>query len=121
MTSKIHLEEMRFYAYHGVLEQERKVGNYFVVDLLMTIDFLKATESDLLEDTINYAEIYSLVEEEMKISSYLLEHLAGRIYNRIYSEYPQTQHLRLRVSKEHPPFKSQLKSVTIILEGDAKK
>ena len=30
MTTKIELEKMRFYAYHGVMPQETKVGNDFV-------------------------------------------------------------------------------------------
>lgn len=36
MTTKIELEKMRFYAYHGVMPQETKVGNDFVVDLILT-------------------------------------------------------------------------------------
>ena len=52
MKTKIVLEAMRFYAYHGVMPQERKVGNYFIVDLTLVAPLEKAVESDNLEYTI---------------------------------------------------------------------
>ena len=55
MTTKIELEKMRFYAYHGVMPQETKVGNDFVVDLILTAPLEQAVKSDELDDTINYA------------------------------------------------------------------
>ena len=44
---------MKFYAYHGVLEQERRVGNTFVVDLTLTAHVENVVQTDPLEDTIN--------------------------------------------------------------------
>ena len=59
MTSKISLNAMRFYAYHGVLPQEKKVGNWFSVDLELSVDLSRAALSDQLQDTLNYAEVYA--------------------------------------------------------------
>ncbi len=75
----IELKGMTFFAYHGAMEQERKVGNSFVVDLHLFLDLTPAATSDNLEDTVNYASVYELVKEEMAIPSNLLEHAAGRI------------------------------------------
>ena len=36
MTTKIELRRMTFYAYHGVAPQETRVGNTFIVDLILT-------------------------------------------------------------------------------------
>ena len=36
METFIELKEMKFYAYHGVSQQEKDVGNYFTVDLRIT-------------------------------------------------------------------------------------
>lgn len=79
---------MRFYAYHGVLPQEQAVGNWFVVDLALKVDVTPATRSDQLSDTLNYAEIYALVEKEMRQPSALLEHAAGRIIRRLGERAP---------------------------------
>lgn len=46
MTSKISLNAMRFYAYHGVLPQEKKVGNWFSVDLELSVDLSRAALSE---------------------------------------------------------------------------
>lgn len=106
---------MRFYAYHGVLPQEQAVGNWFVVDLALKVDVTPATRSDQLSDTLNYAEIYALVEKEMRQPSALLEHAAGRIIRRLGEQFPQIEAAEVALTKERPPFKGQVAGATIIL------
>ena len=99
----IELEGMEFKAYHGVLEQEKVRGNEFVVDFRGELDLSAAAESDNLNDTLNYAEIYDIVAEEMSIPSELLENVAGRIIKAIEAEFPQLVSFSVRVSKKRPP------------------
>ena len=54
---------MRFYAFHGVLPQEQKAGNYFRVEATLYTDFSRALTSDELTDTVNYAEICRVIAE----------------------------------------------------------
>ena len=75
MSLEIVLEEMRFYAHHGVLEQERLVGNSFIVNLTIGLNTCSSLYSDDLKDTINYAEVYKVVQSEMNSPSALLEHV----------------------------------------------
>ena len=58
----IELEGMEFKAYHGCLEQEKVRGNSFTVDFRGEMDLSAAAESDNLNDTVNYGEIYELVD-----------------------------------------------------------
>lgn len=99
----IELEGMEFKAYHGCLEQEKVRGNYFTVDFRGELDLSAAAESDNLNDTLNYGEIYDLVAEEMSIPSELLENVAGRIVKEIEKRYPQLIAFSIRVSKKKPP------------------
>ena len=99
----IELEDMKFQAYHGCLESERRDGNLFLVDFKGEMDITKASESDCLEDTVNYARIYEIVKAEMEIPSDLLEHVAGRIVNAIAEKFPQFVRFSVRVSKKMPP------------------
>jgi len=115
MKTKIELKDMKFYAYHGVLPQETTVGNHFIVNLTLTVPIGKAVESDQLEDTINYAEIYQIVKEEMGIPSKLLEHAAGRILKGLKSKFPQITETELTVTKLNPPFGGDLHSASVIL------
>lgn len=116
MTSKIELEGMRFYAFHGVAPQERTVGNSFVVTLSLTVPLGVAAESDELAHTVNYAEVYESVNEEMKIPSRLLEHVAGRILYALKKRFPEVTAARVKVSKLTPPFGGDVQSASVILE-----
>ncbi|MBB6276266.1 dihydroneopterin aldolase [Porphyromonas circumdentaria] len=116
MKTSIELTGMKFYAYHGVLSQEQKVGNWFSVDLALSVDFTSATYSDRLEDTINYAHVHELVEKEMNTPSQLIEHVAGRILQSLEKSYPTIQAIRIKVTKIAPPFKGQLDGVSVVIE-----
>jgi dihydroneopterin aldolase len=99
----IELEGMEFKAYHGCLEQEKVRGNTFIVDFRGDLDLSAAAESDNLNDTLNYGEIYEIVAEEMSIPSELLENVAGRIVKEIERRFPQLVGFSVRVSKKRPP------------------
>ena len=99
----IELEGMEFKAYHGCLEQEKIRGNSFTVDFRGELDLSAAAESDNLNDTLNYGEIYEIVAEEMSIPSELLENVAGRIVKAIEKRFPQVVSFSVRVSKKRPP------------------
>ena len=99
----IELEGMEFKAYHGCLEHEKVRGNSFTVDFRGEMDLYDAAETDSLNDTVNYGEIYDIVAEEMSIPSELLENVAGRIVKAIEVRYPQFVSFSIRVSKKKPP------------------
>ena len=102
-TGIIELEGMEFKAYHGCLEQEKIRGNRVTVDFRGELDLSAAAESDNLNDTLNYGEIYEIVAEEMSIPSELLENVAGRIVKTIERNFPQLVTFSVRVSKKRPP------------------
>lgn len=116
MTTKIELKEMKFYAYHGVALQEKVVGNTFIISLILTAPLQKATLSDELEDTINYASVYEVVKREMDIPSKLIEHAAGRILNALKNTFPQLEAIELKLSKLNPPFGADVYSASVILQ-----
>ena len=99
----IELEGMEFKAYHGCLEQEKVRGNSFTVDFRGELDLSAAAESDLLDDTVNYGEIYEIVADEMSIPSELLENVASRIVKAIEQKFPELVSFSVRVSKKRPP------------------
>lgn len=115
MKTTIVLNEMRFYAYHGVMEQETKVGNQYSVNITMEADLLQACESDNVEDTINYANVFNLVKEEMNKPSKLIEHVAMRIYKRVKETFPAILKLDVRVVKWSPPVRGEIKSAEIVI------
>lgn len=106
----IRLEGLRFYAYHGVLPQERKVGGRYTVDLVLTLPApvdgaptCAAVCADDLAGTVNYAEVYDVVRREMETPSALLEHAAGRILRAVFDAFPLVAKAVVALRKDTPP------------------
>lgn len=120
MSSKIYLRNVRFHAFHGVLPQERIVGNDYLVNVVLDYDFSSAMKTDDLQGTLNYAEVYQKVREEMAVPSKLLEHVAGRIAHRLFSDFPEIQKLQLSITKVNPPMgaDSDGAGVEVVLTND---
>ena len=111
----IRIEEMEFYSFHGCYEEERIVGNRFLVDLTMETDCTRACLTDDIADALNYQTAYDLVKEEMKTKSYLLEHIACRILDALFSRFPQLESATVKVSKLTPPMGGKIRSVAVEL------
>lgn len=87
---------------HGVYPEERKNGNTFVIDLYVKADVTAAALSDQLADTLDYSQLYRLVEESMTPPVNLLEHLAHRIGARVMADFPQAMSVKVKIAKLHP-------------------
>ncbi len=116
MTSKILLENLKIYAYHGVLPEETLTGTYYLINVEVHADLWKASESDDLAHTVNYAEINSLIHEEMKVPSQLLEHVIGRIITRLQREFQQLTYVRVKLTKTNPPMEGEMDGVSVEME-----
>ncbi|MBW8359939.1 MAG: dihydroneopterin aldolase [Weeksellaceae bacterium] len=121
MTSKILLENLKIFAYHGVLPEETILGTYYIINVEVHADLWKASESDDLKDTINYAVINSIIHEEMKVPSKLLEHVIGRIFNRLEYAFPRISFIRVRLTKTNPPMQGEMHGVSVEMEKQCNK
>ena len=116
----IIIEGMKFYAFHGHYEVEKIVGTHFQVDIHIKTDCLKAAVSDSLNDTLNYQEVFLLVQNEMKKKSNLLENVANRILNLLFEKFPQIKKVKIRVSKLNPPVGGEIEKVSVVLSKKSK-
>ena len=104
IQTSIQLHNLEFYAYHGLLPQERVVGGHYRVDVELSLTPpLRALTEDVIDDTVNYAEVYALIRQQMEQPVNLLEHLAHRITQGLYAQFPQIQAVKLSVTKVSPP------------------
>ncbi len=116
MTSKILIENLKIFAFHGVLPEEKILGTYYILNLEIEADLEKASESDDLKDTINYAEINDILHREMAIPSQLLEHVNGRIIKKIKNNFPQITFIKIKLTKTNPPMKGEMDGVSVEME-----
>ncbi len=110
---------MKFFAHHGVLLQEHAVGACFYLTLRLDTDLSAAAKSDDIKDTISYADVYDVVNEQMACSSALLEHVAGRIAESLFATFPTVSHIHIELFKENPPMGADVGSVGIVMDFSA--
>lgn len=107
---------MRCYARHGVMPQERLVGNEFEVSVRIVYPAAEAVENDRLEATVNYAEVCSIVKDVMAVPSALLENVCGRLKTALQERFPLIESGSVRVAKLSPPVPNvRLESVSVEL------
>ena len=109
----IKLRNIKVYAYHGCLIEEKKIGSDYRVDLTVKADLTKSSATDQLTDTVDYVHLNKIVKEEMAIRSKLLEHAAERILVRILHELSMVEKVTVDVSKINPPIGGNVEMVTI--------
>lgn len=113
----IKLNDIRIRAFHGVLEQEKIVGNNFLLDVTLYCDCNDALRTDNINDTVSYADIYFLIKDEMSQKSNLLEHVCFRILDRIKKEYKTVKRVVVRITKENPPIGGDIRSASVEIDS----
>ncbi len=115
MIGKLALNDLVFWAHHGCFEEERIIGNRFVVQFSAEYDMKAAACSDQLEDAVNYQVLYDLIREQMAQPSNLLECVALRILEAIRQRFPQLHQLTVAISKINPPLGGEVGASQVTL------
>ena len=116
MSDFINIQGIKSFGYHGVLESENVTGQDFYVDVTLEVDLTRASVTDDVSDTINYAEVTDLVVNEItgdRVS--LIEKLAGNIADRIKVNYPQAATVSVTVHKPQAPVNAQVKDISVTI------
>jgi len=114
--SMITIDAMEFYSYHGCFTEEKEIGTHFMVDFHFENDTTRAELTDDLNETVSYLDVYQVIKTEMAISSDLIEHVARRILNAVFTEFKNISWARVKIMKMNPPLGGKMKSVSFILE-----
>ena len=116
----IKVENIRIYAYHGCLKEEKKIGSDYRVDLQVEADLKTSSETDKLSDTVDYVFLNKVIKEEMLKPSHLLETVGKRILDRIFNEDERVDKATVWVSKLNPPIGGDVARVTIKMSDKRK-
>ncbi len=101
---RIILSDLAFYGYHGVMLEENKLGQRFRIDLECGLDLKRAGDTDIVEATVSYADIYSLVKAATEDTRYkLIEALAQHIIDRLFESFAPFEWIRIRIRKPEAP------------------
>ncbi len=99
----VKLRKMKFFAYHGAYPEERQKGGTYTVSLELKLNDFKAAETDVLTDTVDYADVYQVVKQVMIVPSNIIEHVAQRIATAILDEFAIVRSVTVKLTKDNPP------------------
>lgn len=109
----VKLNDLKYYAFHGLFPQEAKVGNEFYVSMSVSLPQKLELENDI-NNLLNYVSLKDIVDEQMKTRFLLLEDLLAKIKADVTSLYPQAQG-SISIKKMQPPFGGRCHSSQVIL------
>ncbi|HEX7756240.1 MAG TPA: dihydroneopterin aldolase [Niabella sp.] len=94
----IRLEQLRFFAYHGLYEEEKTTGNEFEMDL--EISFPKEDGIiTAITETLDYAAVYQLIKEEMQQPRELLETFLTELAEKLKDRFNFITYIKIKLYK----------------------
>lgn len=116
MSDFINIKGVTAIGYHGVFDFEKRDGQEFTVDLEISLDLSVASQSDRLEDSIDYSLFTTIAREAIEGEPFdLIERLAGSIADRIKSEFPAIESVAVTVHKPHAPVKEKVTDISVTI------
>ena len=118
---KIYLKNIKIYAYHGCMEEEKKIGSNYLVNLVVHADLSLSCKSDKLNDTVDYVALLDIVKKQMNMKANLLENVADRVVNKIISQFPSVRKAVVKIAKLNPPINGDVDEVVVRREKKREK
>jgi 7,8-dihydroneopterin aldolase/epimerase/oxygenase len=116
MSDAIFVNGLVLHAYHGVMPHEGKVGQPFVLDLVLDIDLTEASRTDKLTHTVSYELLVRTVSEAFCARRYrLVEAAAGAVADAVLERYPLLRSIRITVRKPHAPIAATFDDVGVTI------
>lgn len=104
MLATVRLVNAVFYAHHGVMQEEHRLGGRFEVDVAMDLDVDEAAREDDLTKTVDYERVYAFVKETVLGNKFfLIERIAHLIAHAVLDHHPAVAHVEVTVRKPNPP------------------
>lgn len=111
----IHVRDMQFYGYHGVLKEENVLGQRFRASVSLAVDIKKAGQTDDLDATVSYVGVYEICQSIIEGQPYkLIEAVAENVAQEILRSYDgQVFGCRVEIIKPDPPIPGHYKEVAV--------
>ena len=112
----IELQSLVLFGHHGYLEEERRLGQRFLVDLWADLDD-DAASSDDIDQTVDYRHLAALVREIFAgPERLLLEALASAVVDGVLERFLPVTRVRVRVRKPDVALEPPVEHAAVIVE-----
>ena len=110
----IKITGLKIYAYHGVLPEEQKNGQDFIINARLFYSMKKAGMSDDLNDALNYAEVCEFIGKTFTENRFdLIEAAAEYLCRKLLLEFPVLAEIELELRKPHAPIPMEFADVSV--------
>ena len=114
---KIIVKNLKLFCYYGVNPEEKIDGQNFVFDIEATVDLSIPCVTDNVDDTVSYAKIIKTVRRVAQSEKNdLLEHVAQRVADELFSEFDKINSLVITLKKPEAPIKADFDYVAVTIE-----
>ena len=114
MSDKISIKGIQAHGYHGLLEDERKNGQLFIVDVEVELDLSKAGKSDDIKKSVDYNALAILIHNEITGPAVnLIESLAHRIGIKALETFKEIDEIKVTVHKPKAPIEVRFTDVSV--------
>ncbi|MES2107836.1 MAG: dihydroneopterin aldolase [Bacteroidota bacterium] len=111
----ISLQGAEFFGFHGFYPEEQKLGCKFIVDVDVNFEPLNNLKDDKLSNTVDYEQVYNIIDGQMKKTSKLIETVAQAIADEIKARFSFADSIRVSVKKLNPPLKGKVDYSNIVI------
>ena len=114
---RINVTKLALFAYHGVNDEEQRIGQRFYIDMSLIVAPVSATRSDRLEDTISYEDVIHCAEDAFLEKKYrTIERAAYAVGSAIMEQFPTIQNLSVTVHKPSAPVAAIFDDVAVTVD-----
>nr|WP_202405376.1 2-amino-4-hydroxy-6-hydroxymethyldihydropteridine diphosphokinase [Saccharibacter sp. 17.LH.SD] len=102
--TRVRVRDLCLFGYHGVLPEENRLGQRFIVSLEVAADLTAAMEGDNYEHAVCYGQLSDVAHEIVTGPAIaLIETVADRIARTILERFPKVEEVRVEVRKPSVP------------------
>jgi dihydroneopterin aldolase len=112
MTQTIHLVDVLLHGYHGLFEEEKLVGNTFKINVTVVYTPSSFPITNL-SDTIDYGAVFSILKNQMRETTPLLETVAANFILAVFKQFSSAQEISIHIQKMVPPIAGMVGSVAV--------
>ena len=120
MRTTVKVENLKIYAYHGCMKEEKVIGSDYIVNITAVCFVNKEVFQDVIKGTVDYVDLARIAKEEMSIRAKLLEVVVKRIIDRSFEEIKVLNKISVTVSKINPPINADVEAVSVTMAEERK-
>ena len=120
MRTTVKVENLKIYAFHGCMNEEKVIGSDYVVNITAICFVNKEVFQDVISGTVDYVDLARIAKQEMSIRAKLLEVVVKRIIDRSFEEITVLNKISVTVSKINPPINADVKAVSVTMAEERK-